>query len=107
MAEIIPYSSIFLGGGSYRWMDHYTNSFIPIKRTTSSSSTGQSSNSSGLVPDYDGSRVDRDLTDRIHKLAINTDIIFRWKQLRLLGAGAFGTVSNMFILTGLTGVFFP
>lgn len=79
-------------GGSYRWMDHYTNSFIPIKRTTSSSSTGQSSNSSGLVPDYDGSRVDRDLTDRIHKLAINTDIIFRWKQLRLLGAGAFGTV---------------
>ena len=74
-------------------MDRHRDNFIPIRRTASNSSIDHSSNSSGLVPDYDY-RVDRDLTDRVNKLAMNTDINFRWKQLRHLGAGAFGTVST-------------
>lgn len=33
-----------------------------------------------------------------HKLSVNTDITFHWRQLRQLGAGAFGTVSCYIVL---------
>jgi len=76
--------------GTYRWMDRYRDMYFPpINRTTSNSSIGQSSNSSGLVPDCE---TRHDLTDKVNKLSLNTDINFRWKQCRQLGAGAFGTV---------------
>ena len=58
--------SLCLDTGTYRWVDRYRDSFIPIHRTHSTSSIGESSNSSGLVPDYD-CRVDRDSFERVNR----------------------------------------
>lgn len=89
---------LFSDGGTFSWMNSYRESFIPVHRTNSQSSIGQSSNSSGLVPDYDHRSCEKDVVDRVHKLKVTTtasdEMSFRCETIRQLGAGAFGTVSR-------------
>ena len=77
-------------------MDRYGDSFIPVQRSGSNVSMDRSSNSSGMVPDYDP-KTDRDLVDRVSKMSVaggtsSGEYPFRWKQQRQIGVGAFGTV---------------
>ena len=93
MFYLYIYIYIVLASVTYRWMYRYRDHYMPMHRTGSTSSIGQSSsNSSGLVPDCDPRH---DLADRLYKLSVNTDINFRWKQCRQIGAGAFGTVRSI------------
>ena len=90
---LVIYIFFTLASVTYRWMDRYRDHYMPMHRTGSNSSIGQSSsNSSGLVPDCDPRH---DLADRLYKLSVNTDINFRWKQCRQIGGGAFGTVRSI------------
>ena len=85
---------LFSDGGTFSWINSYRESFVPIHRTNSSSSVGQSSNSSGLVPDYD--HREKDMLDRVNKLKVNNDELnLKYRTIRQLGAGAFGTVSKI------------
>ena len=84
-----------------------SENFVPIQRATSVSSIGYSSSSSsdGIALDceypYSDSKVPLNDNDRLmlNKLTPESNINFKWKQIRQVGSGAFGTVIYYFVLT--------
>ncbi|XP_047138085.1 mitogen-activated protein kinase kinase kinase 3 isoform X1 [Hydra vulgaris] len=84
---------------TFRWMDCHSNNFVPIQRASSSSSVGYGSNSSndGLMLDSEYSYCNNKLLlnnhDRLNlDEPLENDINFKWKQVRQIGSGGFGTV---------------